>query len=540
LKLAALGGAALATTSPGAVSQPHLTVRQRATRVKPFVLDELTIAQLQQRLDTGKDSAVLLARKYLARIEEIDRRGPALNSVIELNPDALAIAAALDRERKATGARSPLHGIPILIKDNIDTHDRMTTTAGSLALGGSIPPRDAFLVQRLRNAGAVILGKTNLSEWANFRGSLSTSGWSGRGGQTRNPYILDRNPSGSSSGSAVAVAANLCAVAVGTETDGSVLSPSSYNGIVGIKPTLGLVSRSGIIPIAHSQDTAGPMARTVTDAALVLEVLAGADSDDPATTSNPGGIKADYRGCLDLNGLRGIRLGVARSFFGFHPQTDALIGSALAALKRAGAEIIDPVDLRKPGELGNAEIEVLRYEFKSDLNTYLARLGPSAPVHSLREIIEFNERHHDEELCWFGQEELLKSDAKGPLTDKAYLDALATCRRLARTEGIDSVMSKHNLDAIVAPTSTPAHVTDWITGDHGLGDSTTMAAVAGYPSITVPAGFICGLPVGISFFGAAWTEPRLLRIAFAFERATRARRPPQFLPTLNLQNQNVS
>jgi len=500
--------------------------------IKSFPLEEAKLSQLQELMAAGKATARSISKMYLARIEELDRHGPMLNSVIETNPDALSIANALDDERKRKGPRGPLHGIPVLIKDNIDTHDRMTTTAGSLALRGSTPPRDSFVAEKLRAAGAVILGKTNLSEWANFRGAFSTSGWSGRGGQTRNPYVLDRNPSGSSSGSAVAVTANLCAVAVGTETDGSVLSPSSFCGIVGIKPTLGLISRSGIIPIAHSQDTAGPMARSVTDAAILLGALAGTDSRDPATAESSTKAQPDYRRCLDPNGLRGARFGVARAFFGFHPGVDALIESALSEIKRLGGQIIDPVALKKSSELETAELDVLRYEMKADMNAYLAQLGPNAPVRTLQEIIEFNERHHEQELQWFGQEELLKSQAKGSLTDKAYLDALATCHRLARTEGIDAVMDKDNLDALIAPTSTPAHLTDWVTGDHGLGDSTTPAAVAGYPSITVPAGFVFGLPVGISFFGRAWSEPKLLGIAFAFEQATRARRPPQFIRTI--------
>jgi amidase len=532
LRMAMLGGVTSVIFSSLVSAYPSSSSTSTSPRFKPFALDEATIRQLQELMATGRSSAVALVKKYLRRIEEVDRRGPTLKAVIETNPDALAIAAALDQERKTKGPRGSLHGIPVLIKDNIDTHDRMTTTAGSLALKGSISPRDSFVAAQLRSAGAIILGKTNLSEWANFRGALSTSGWSGRGGQTRNPYVLDRNPSGSSSGSAVAVSANICVVAVGTETDGSILSPSSYNGIVGIKPTLGLISRAGIIPIAHSQDTAGPMARTVTDAAILLGALAGSDPRDPATAEASAKMLKDYSTCLDPDGLRGARLGIARTFFGAHPKVDALIDAALAALKNGGAVLIDPIDAKKWPDLGDREVEVLRYEMRADMNAYLAALGPNAPVHTLKEIIEFNERHADQELQWFGQEELLKSQAKGPLTDKAYLDALETCRRVARAEGIDAIMDKNQLDAIVAPTSAPAHVTDWVTGDHGLGDSTTPAAVAGYPSITVPAGLVSGLPVGISFFGRAWSEPKLLRIAFAFEQATKARRPPRFLPTI--------
>ncbi|MEW6156646.1 MAG: amidase, partial [Verrucomicrobiota bacterium] len=479
--------------------------RKGLEEVKPFELDEATITDLQKFLESGKYSAVSLVRRYLERIEHIDRNGPRLNSIIELNPDALNIARELDRERKAKGPRGPLHGIPLLIKDNLDTHDRMATTAGSLALVGSIPARDSFVVEKLRQAGAVILGKTNLSEWANFRSSDSTSGWSGRGGLTRNPYVLDRNPSGSSSGSGVAVAASLCAAAIGTETDGSILSPSSVNGIVGVKPTVGLVSRSGIIPIAHSQDTAGPMARTVRDAAILLGAIAGVDPRDPATAQSDGRSSTDYTRFLSPDGLRGARVGVARKFSHGHDEAKKLYERAVDEMRRMGAEIIDPADLPSHGKIGGAEFQVLLYEFKADLNAYLAALGPSAPVQSLQEVIQFNERHADRELVYFGQDTLLKAEAKGPLTEREYVEALEKCRRLSREEGIDAIMSQHRLDAIVAPTTGPAHVTDLVHGDRGLGGSTSPAAVAGYPSITVPLGFVSGLPVGISFFGRAFS-----------------------------------
>ena len=452
LQLGALSSAAILVNSTTATGAPLPPEADRAAEPKAFELDEVTISQLQERLASGKLSSVALVKKYLARIREVDGR---LRSVLELNPDALSIAAALDRERKSKGPRGPMHGIPVLIKDNIATHDRMTTTAGSLALDGSIAPRDAFLVQQLRAAGAIILGKTNLSEWANFRGDRSTSGWSGRGGQTHNPYALDRNPSGSSSGSAVSVSANLCAVAVGTETDGSILSPARFNGVVGLKPTVGLVSRSGIIPISRTQDTAGPMARTVTDAAILLGAMTGEDSRDSATAASSGKALRDYTRFLDADGLRGARIGVARRTFTGHPEVAPLMDKLLAEMTRRGAVLIDPISLPS-GSGYSSEFEVFQYEFKAGLNEYLADLGPDAPVHTLREVIEFNERHAQQEMPWFKQETLIKSDAKGPLTDQAYLDALARCRKASREDGMDALMKKNQLDAIFCSGGGPA------------------------------------------------------------------------------------
>ena len=502
-------------------------------------MEELTILEAQSRMATGELTARQLAEMYLARIAEIDQAGPRLNSVIEINPDALEIADALDAERVARGPRGPLHGIPILIKDNIDTHDRMQTTAGSLALAGSIAPQDATVAVKLRAAGAVILGKTNLSEWANFRSTRSTSGWSSRGGQTHNPYALDRNPCGSSSGSGVAVAANLCAAAVGTETDGSILCPSNVTGIVGIKPTLGLVSRAGIIPIAHSQDTAGPMARTVADATILLAALVGPDPRDPATQAlslGPVSDRAPFRvdgfGFLDPAGLRGARIGVARTYFGFDPRVDRIMEESIRVIREFGAEIVDPVDLTSKKDLDQPEHEVLLYEFKADLNAYLAALGPDAPVHSLAEVIEFNERHANRVMPYFGQELMVTAQERGPLTDEKYLAALADCRRLARDEGIDKTLAEHRLDAIIAPSGGPAWLTDYICRSGGSGGSSSPAAVAGTPNITVPAGYIFGLPVGISFMGAAWSEPSLIRFAYAFEQATKVRKPPEFSSTI--------
>jgi amidase len=505
---------------------------QPFTHLRSFEWEEATIGQLRAALLSGRLTTVALTRHYLRCIRDIDQRGPRLNAVIELNPDAVPMAQALERERKERGPRGPLHGIPVLIKDNIATHDKMMTTAGSLALAGSIAPADAFLVRRLRAAGAVILGKTNLSEWANFRSTHSTSAWSDRGGLTLNPYALDRNPSGSSSGSGAAVSANLCAVAVGTETDGSVTSPASYNGLVGIKPTLGLVSRSGIIPIAHSQDTAGPMTRTVADAAILLGCMAGTDADDPATAAAGAKMASDYTAFLDAAALRGARLGVARKYFGILPAVDKLMEDAIAAMKSHGALVSDPADLPSHGKFGDGEDEVLSYEFKEDLNKYLAWLGPSAPVHSLAEIIDFNERNKAREMPWFGQELFLKAQAKGPLTEATYRDALAKNHRLARNEGIDEVMDRLQLDAIIAPTTGPAQRTDLLWGDRDTGGCTTPAAIAGYPHITVPMGLVDGLPVGLSFFGRAWSEPKLLGLAFAFEQMAQGRKPPRFLASI--------
>jgi amidase len=530
LRYSAIGGA-IALANPAVIIRAESSAQSKTASGKgAFELEEVTIAELQAGMKSGKWTARSLAEKYLSRIEKIDKQGPAINSIIELNPDALSIADSLDKERKAKGVRGALHGIPVLIKDNIDTADRMTTTAGSLALSGSIALKDSFVAQRLRAAGAVILGKTNLSEWANIRSSHSSSGWSGRGGQTKNPYVLDRNPCGSSSGSGAGIAANLAAIAIGTETDGSVVCPSSANSLVGIKPTLGLVSRSGIIPIAHSQDTAGPMARTVTDAAILLTAIAGIDPDDAITNESRGRASSDYTQFLDASGLRGARIGVVRKNFGFNDQVDQLINSSLDVMKRLGAVIVDPAEIETAGKFDDTELEVLLYELKADLNKYLAGLGPRAPVRSLKEIIEFNERNKEREMPYFGQDLFIKAEAKGPLTDKDYMEALAKNQRMSRAEGIDATMTKHKLDAMVAPTGGPPWPTDLVNGDHFTGGYSTASAVAGYPHLTVPAGYIHGLPVGLSFFGRAYSEPVLIKLAYAFEQATHARRAPQFLP----------
>jgi amidase len=492
---------------------------------------EATVAQLQTEMGAGRLTAQALTAAYAARIRALDRHGPQVGSVIEMNPDASAIARALDRERETTGPRGPLHGIPVLIKDNIATGDRMSTSAGSLALAGVTAIRDAHLVERLRDAGAVILGKANLSEWANIRSPHSTSGWSARGGQTRNPYALDRNPSGSSSGSAAAVASNFAAVAVATETDGSIVSPANANGVVGIKPTVGLVSRDGIIPISHSQDTAGPIGRTVADAAALLAAIAGVDAHDSATAAAQ---PADYAKALRANALKGARLGVVRSEFGSSPATDAVIEGALRLLAAKGAVLVDPVDLQLAPELREAELDVLLTELKAGLAGWLPEFMPQAPVRSLAEVIEWNKAHAGEELRWFAQELFEKAQERGDLKSPEYLRSLSTCRRVARREGIDATLRAHALDALVAPTGGPAWLTDVVNGDHYGGSFSTPAAVAGYPHITVPAGFVHGLPVGLSFVGPAWSEARLIGLAHGFERASAARRPPAFAPSATL------
>lgn len=495
---------------------------------------EWTVPRFQRAMAEGRYTSLQICRLYLNRIRDMDRRGPAVNSVIEVNPDAEALARQADAERKAGKLRGPLHGIPILIKDNIGTADKMETTAGSLALVGFRPPQDAFIVQRLREAGAVILGKTNLSEWANFRSSNSTSGWSGRGGLTRSPYALDRNPCGSSSGTGVAIAANFCAIGIGTETDGSIVCPSSHNALVGIKPTVGLVSRAGIIPLSHTQDTAGPMCRTVIDAAILLGVMAGVDAEDAATAGAASHIERDYTRFLDANGLRSARIGVARQgFFGYSTATDALAEDAIAVLKSAGAVIIDPADIPHADDYGSAENTVLQYDFKHDINAYLATLGAGAPK-TLADLIAFNTAHASEEMPYFAQETFERSQARGPLTDDAYIEALAHCRRMSRTEGLDAVFNEHKLDAIVAPTGGPPWTTDLVNGDHFSGSSSSPAAVSGYPSITVPMGQIFGLPVGLSFIGTAWSEGKLITLAYAYEQASKARKPPTFAPTTDL------
>ena len=527
--LACMAGAACRTAGPVGPARGLA-----GPAIPPFALQEATLADLARGIESGKYTAHSLCEYYLARIDDLDRRGPTLRSAIETNPDALRIARELDAERKTKGPRGPLHGIPILVKDNIATADRMATTAGSLALVGARPRADAAIAARLRAAGAVMLGKANLSEWANFRSNSSSSGWSARGGQCKNPYVLDRSPCGSSSGTAAAIAANFAAVGVGTETDGSIVCPAAACSLVGIKPTLGLVSRAGIVPIAHSQDTAGPMARTVRDAAILLGALAGPDPRDSATAAAPAQVP-DYTRFLDANGLAGARLGVARTkLFGYHAATDALVTQAIDVLRRAGAVIVDPAEIPHLGEYDDAELTVLLYEFKADVNRYLAEFAPGAPVKTLQDVIEFNERNKEREMPYFGQELFLKAQDKGSLSDQAYRDALDKCRKLAREDGLQAILDREKLDALVAPTGNPPWPIDLINGDHFLGGSSTPAAVAGFPHVTVPAGYVSGLPVGVSFIGAPWSEGTLVRLAYAYEQATTLRRPPRFLPTMTV------
>jgi amidase len=493
-----------------------------------FELNEITVNDLQQKMEAGELTSQAICQKYLSHIEKVDR---VLKSVIEINPDVPEIARNLDEERKNGKVRGPLHGIPVMIKDNIDTGDNMQTTAGSLALEGNIANEDAFIVRKLREAGAVLLGKTNLSEWANFRSTNSSSGWSGRGGQVRNPYCLDRSPCGSSSGTGVAVAANLCTIGIGTETNGSIVCPSGVNGVVGIKPTLGLWGRNGIIPIAHSQDTAGPMARTVKDAAILLGALAGFDSNDPETHIEKGEIFSNYTPFLDPDGLNGMRIGIATGMTGFHKGVTELFKQAVEVMKSKGTEIIDEVTFEHQQKWGSASWQVLLYEFKADLNSYLQN-HPNAPTKSLEDLIEFNKQHAEKEMLWFGQEIFEMAQGKGDLTSGEYLKALEESKRFAGKEGIDAVMDKNRLDAIIAPTNGPAWNIDWVNGDHFSGSSSSPAAISGYPNITVPMGFVHGLPAGISIFGKAWSEPVLLKIAYAFEQATKHRKAPGFLETV--------
>ena len=501
--------------------------RGDAVAVRDFELEEMTIEELSKGMEEGRFSARGLVEKYLGRIEALDRKGPTLGHVIEVNPEAREIAERLDRARKEKGARGRLHGVPILLKDNIDTGDRMGTTAGSWALAEKGAGRDAFLVKRLREAGVVILGKANMSEWANFRSTRSTSGWSARGGQGRNPYALDRTPSGSSSGSAGGVAADYCAAAVGTETDGSIVSPASCCGVVGIKPTVGLVSRSGIVPIAHSQDTAGPIARTVADAAILLGGMVGMDGEDEAMVKAGDRGERDYSQYLKRDGLRGARIGVVRKGFGFGPKTEAVLETAVAAMKSEGAIVVDPVEVATVGKFGDAETEVLLYEFKAGLEKYLAgRQG--VKFGTLMELIEFNLREREWEMPYFGQELFVKAEGKGGLESGEYVEALKKCRRMARDEGIDQAMAENRLDALVAMTTGPATLIDLVNGDYDSGGSSSLAAVAGYPSVTVPAGYVMGLPVGVSFMGRAFAEGVLVRLAYGFEQATKVRRSPGF------------
>ena len=527
----ALGAAAVAGSActPSERDSDAWPDDESGSDVTGFELEEVTITELGRQMAAGERTSAEITRLYLDQIEALDRQGPTLRSVIETNPEALEIAGQLDRERAAGNVRGPLHGIPILLKDNIATADRTTTTAGSLALEGSIPQQDAFVAAQLRRAGAVLLGKANLSEWANFRSGRSSSGWSARGGQCRNPYVLNRNPCGSSSGSGAATSANLCAAAVGTETDGSIICPSSANGLVGIKPTVGLVGRTGIVPISAVQDTAGPMARTVADAAALLSGMTGRDSRDAATAASPAPTDLTrHLGEPGASDLSGLRIGVGRQFFDRDSRVDEVMEEAIEVLGSLGAQIVDPVEIAHRGEVGRHEYEAMLYEFKAGLNAYLAELGDGAPVASLADVIAFNEANAEREMPFFGQEILIEAEGKGPLTEAAYQAARGTANRLSRDEGLDAALAEHRLDAILGPSGGPAWVTDLVHGDHFSVGSSGAAAVAGYPNVTVPAGTVHGLPVGVSLFGAAWSEPTLIRIAWAFEQAAPHRQPPRF------------
>ena len=497
-------------------------------------MKEYSISEIQKLMTDGKLTAKQLVKKYLERINKIDKSGPTINSIIELNPDALKIAENLDQVRKEDNSLGPLHGIPILIKDNIATADNMMTTAGSLALEGFRSTRDAFIVQKLRAAGAIILGKTNLSEWANFRSTRSTSGWSSRGGQARNPYVLDRSPCGSSSGSATAVAANLCSVSIGTETDGSIVCPAHVNSVVGVKPSIGLVSRTGIIPISHNQDTAGPIARTVEDAAILLNAMVGVDKEDAQSITNEKDIPTDYTEFLDIDGLKDARIGVARNFFGKNELVNQVIDKAIEKMEKAGAIIIDKLMLESVKELREPEYEVLLYDFKNDLNEFLEKFVPEGFPQTMKEIIEFNEKNKEKVMPYFGQEHFKRAEERGPLTDEVYKEALEKCHKYSREEGIDLAIKENKLDAIIAPTGGPAWPMDLVNGDHFTGGSSSLAAVAGYLNITVPVGYVFGLPIGLSFFSGAFQEPTLLKITYAFEQLTKVRKPPSYLKTLEI------
>ena len=514
-------------------SYPSTRGPRHELQSESFEFDEISVDDLRNGMDSGRWTSEAVTIRYLDRIRELDRQGPTLETIIAINPDALEIARLLDEERQSGQPRGPLHGIPVVVKDNIETSDPIPTTGGSLALEGSIPARDAFLCRQLRQAGVVIMAKANLSEWANFRSSNSTSGWSAVGGQCRNPYALDRNPCGSSSGSAVAVSANLAPIAIGTETDGSIVCPASKNGVVGIKPTVGLISRSGVIPIAASQDTAGPIARTVRDGAILLGAMTGPDPDDEATLQPDATFPADYTQFLDSDGLRGARIGVARNFR-FDDAVWQHFESALEALRDRGAIVVDPAGIPNTDQYRRTENTVLLYEFKAGINAYLESLGETVRIHSLSELIAFNEANVEREMLHFGQDRFRAASAQGPLTDSVYIEALEHNRRYSRADGIDAVVNQYRLDALVAPTGGLPWLTNYDTGDQYSGGSSRPAAVAGYPNITVPMGLRSGLPLGISFIGRAWSEPTLLRLAYAFEQATNYRTPPAYLPTSEL------